>query len=321
MLKIGMIGTGRIAKRFVNEILLVDDTELSCVYNPHEESAYKFVADYCMKYRNKPIATMSWELLLKNCDAVYIATPHDTHYLYAKSALESGKHVLCEKPMVLVKKEAEELFDIAEKHKLILREAVKTAYCPGFLKLLEVSKSGKIGKICDVEATFTKLESARSRELIDYKTGGSVTELATYGLLPILKLLGCRYNEVNFKSLLTDNGVDKYTKIFLTYDNAMAMAKIGLGVKSEGQLLISGTKGYIIAESPWWLTRKFEVRYENPSQREIYEEQFIGAGLWYEIREFVKACRGMDSYNGVSAQETITEIQIIEKFLKQRAIK
>ena len=272
MLRIGMIGTGRIAQRFVKDILMVEDAHLSCVYNPHENSAQKFVSSFCQgQEKELPIATTDITELFEQSDAVYIASPHETHYPYAKAALEAGKHVLCEKPMTLALGEAEELFALAKEKGLVLREAVKTSYCPGFLKLLEVAQSGVIGEICDVEAAFTKLESTCNREFLDVETGGSVAELGAYCMLPIFKLMGCSYTGVQAQSIHAPNGVDKYTKLIFTYENGMATAKMGLGVKSEGQLLISGTKGYILAESPWWLTKKFEVRFEDPNRRERYE--------------------------------------------------
>lgn len=317
MLRFGMIGTGRIAQRFVKDILMVEDVRLCCVYNPHENSARKFVSSFCQEQQPElPIATTEIRELFEQCDAVYIAAPHETHYQYAKAALEAGKHVLCEKPMTLVLKEAEELFDIAEKRGLVLREAVKTAYCPGFLKLIEVALSGAIGEIRDVEAAFTKLERTCNREFTDIETGGSVTELGTYGMLPIFKLLGCDYREVNFRSLNAPNGVDEYSKIYFTYENGMATAKVGLGVKSEGQLLVSGTKGYILAESPWWLTKKFEVRYEDPNRREVYDAEFTGAGLGYEIRNFAQECKGKPTNTGLTTEETLSMVRVMEQYLQ-----
>lgn len=319
MIQIGVIGTGRIAQRFVKDVKLVKEARVSCVYNPHEGSAQRFVEAHCQQMRDKncdiPVSTSNIATLLSSSDVIYIASPHETHFGYAKQALLANKHVLCEKPMTLLVSEAEELFDIAQKRHLILREAVKTAYCPGFLKLIEVARSGVIGEICDVEAAFTKLECTSNRELMDIETGGSVTELGTYGMLPIFQLLGPDYKEVHAQSLKATNGIDIYSKLFFTYENSMATAKMGLGVKSEGQLLVSGTKGYILAESPWWLTRRFEVRYEDPNKREIYEEDFLGAGLVYEILAFIEACKGNSSDIGVTREETLATINVIEQFL------
>ena len=316
-IKIGIIGTGRIAHRFVQDLKMIEEAALSCVYNPHSKSVQRFVEDICADDKNadRPIATSDLAQLFEVCDAVYIASPHATHYEYAKRALEAGKHVLCEKPMTLVLSEAEELFQIAKERKLILREAVKTAYCPGFLKLLEVAKSGVIGEICDVEAAFTKLESTCGRELTDIESGGCVTELGTYCMLPIFKLMGCDHINLRAQAINAPNGVDKYTKLYFTYENGMATAKMGLGVKSEGQLLISGTKGYILAESPWWLTKKFEVRYEDPTKKDVYEDDFIGAGLVYEIVGFIEDCKGNPIGAGVTEEETLATIDVMEQFL------
>ena len=95
----------------------------------------------------------------------------------------------------------------------------------------------------------------------------------------------------------------------------MATAKMGLGVKSEGQLLISGTKGYILAESPWWLTKKFEVRYEDPTKKDVYEDDFIGAGLIYEIVGFIEDCKGDPIGAGVTEEETLATRDVMEQFL------
>ena len=99
----------------------------------------------------------------------------------------------------------------------------------------------------------------------------------------------------------------------------MATAKTGVGVKSEGQLIVAGTKGYILAESPWWLTRKFEIRYENPSIIEKYEPNFQGDGLRYEISEFVSKINksGMRGYR-LTAEESIAMADIVERFMKKR---
>ena len=85
--------------------------------------------------------------------------------------------------------------------------------------------------------------------------GGSFTELGSYCLLPILKLFGHGYEEIRFETIKAENGIDLYTKAYMRYPSGLATATCGLGVKSEGKLLISGTEGYIVAEPPWWKTR------------------------------------------------------------------
>jgi predicted dehydrogenase len=226
---------------------------------------------------------------------------------------------LCEKPLAFTQKESEELYELAMKREIVLLEAVKTAYCPGFQQLINVALSGKIGEIRDVEACFTRLANPTSRERTDAAYGGSFLEFGSYTLLPIIKLLGKDYRSLRFNSILGEGGIDLYTKLQLEYDNGMASAKTGVGVKSEGQLVVAGTKGYILAESPWWLTKKFEVRYENPNKVETYEPKFKGDGLRYEINEFVSKINGFGK-NGykLTAGEAIVMAAITEEFMKTR---
>ena len=250
---------------------------------------------------------------------MYIASPNETHEDYARRALEAGKHVLCEKPMTFTKQHSMELYKMAEEKDLVLFEGIKTAYCPGFQQLINVARSGKIGEICDVEACFTRLADLTSRERTDASYGGAFLEFGGYALLPIFKLLGMDYREVRIDSILGEGGIDLYTKVQLLYEKGMATAKTGVGVKSEGQLVIAGTKGYILAPSPWWLTKKFEVRYENSSVVENYEPSFQGDGLRYEINEFISKING-NSRNGykLTDQEAVAMAEITEKFMKKR---
>lgn len=310
--RIGIIGTGRIAKRFIPEAACVSGISVQGVYNPHLESAKSFAKNHDMNYYE------SMEDFFAEVDSVYIASPHETHYEYIKAALEHGKHVLCEKPMVLNKDQANELFNDAKKRNLILFEGIKTAYCPGFIKLLGIACSGAIGGIKNIEACFTKLEDLDSRELTDLKYGGSFTELGTYCMLPIFKIFGDEYEKVSFDTVKGSNGLDILTKAHFKYPNAIATATCGLGVKSEGQLIISGTKGYIVVEAPWWKTNYFEVRHENPADVEKFSDRFLGDGLRYEINDFLSMINGSaKSEYKLTRSESVAFADVIERFLAE----
>jgi glycerol-3-phosphate cytidylyltransferase len=282
MIRFGVVGCGRIAGRFVKESKFVSGCTVEGVYNIHTESAKKFAENYELSFFSD-----DYQDFLSRVNAVYIASPHDTHGQYAKAALLAGKHVLCEKPMVLTAQEAQALFDLAQRQGLILMEALKTAYCPGFQRLVSCAKSGKIGKIVSVDAAFTKLVPAGSRELTNDGVGGSMTELASYPLLAIFKLLGSGYQDIRFSSLRNVDGVDIFTRADLFYPGAVATAKVGLGVKTEGDLVISGTRGYVYVPAPWWKTDYFEMRYEDPADTERNFYKFAGDGLRYEIVAFL----------------------------------
>lgn len=314
ILQLGVVGTGRIAPRFLAEAKFVSGINARAVYNPHEVSAVEFGKKYELESYYK-----EFDEFLQCVDAVYIASPHQTHYEYAKKAMEKGKHVLCEKPLTFAVREAEELYELAESRGLVLMEGIKTAHCPGFVQMMNVARNGVIGEVKDVEACFSRITAPTLREMTDREYGGAFLEFGSYTLLPIFKLLGCDYESVEFDSILAPNGVDLYSKIHFKFKDGLALSKTGIGVKSEGQLVIAGTKGYILAESPWWLTKAFEVRFEDPNRIEKYSPKFLGDGLRYEIADFVAKINGNEknSYY-LTKEESIAMAGVVEKFMENR---
>ena len=314
IVRTGIIGTGLIAPRFVAEEKYVSGMNIVSAYNPEKESADRFEKKYEI-----PVCSDTYDLFLEGVDAVYIASPNETHYEYAKAAIAAGKHVLCENPVALKKKDTIQLFSLAKEHGVVLLEGIKTAYCPGFQQLINTARSGKIGELRDIEACFTRLADIGSRERTDRFFGGAFLEYAAYTLLPIFKLYGTNYQDISIHSIYDENGIDVYTKIELVYKHGLATAKCGVGVKTEGQLVIAGTQGYILAESPWWLTRKYQIRYENPNEIETYEPKFQGDGLRYEMSEFVAKINGIDRNGYLLTEDEILAIsEITERYLEQK---
>lgn len=313
ILKLGLIGYGRIANRFIIESKYVSGVNVEGVYGHNTASLKKFADKHELAFYET-----DQDKFFDKVDAVYIASPHLTHYDYIKSALNKGKHVLCEKPMVLSEEEAKEVYGLAIDRKLVLLEAIKTAYAPGFIRLVSVAKSGLIGQIKNIDATFTKLVDGNIRELQANMAGGSITELATYPLLAIVKLLGTNFEDISFYSYMDEEkDIDLFTKINLKFDKAIASAKVGLGVKSEGDLIISGTKGYVYVPSPWWKTEYFEVRYEDFSRNKKHYYKFEGDGLRYELAEFVSMIH-KDYYQTykLMPNDSVAINSVIEKYLK-----
>ena len=154
MYRLGIIGTGRIADRMVKTGLTGLNVSCECVYNPHLESARRFAeANHIGRF------TDNLDTLAAYTDVIYVASPHETHRDYTEYMLNSGKHVLCEKPMALKEEDGDRLYKLAKEKKLVLKEAVKTAFCPGFNELAAIVESGNIGRVIDVEAAFTRSSS------------------------------------------------------------------------------------------------------------------------------------------------------------------
>lgn len=310
--KVGIVGSGRIANRFVPESKVVNGVDVTSVYDPIVPNAKEFAIKHDVTAYSADFAEF-----LSMVDAIYIASPHLTHYPYAKAALEAGKHVLCEIPFTLSATEAKELYDYAEAHNLVLLEAGKTAYCPAFCHITTLVKSGIIGDVIDVKASLSKMVQPPTRELDASQAGGAMNEHAPLPLMSIIKILGTEYKDISFYSKV-ENEVDVYTRANIIYPHATASVTLGIGVKTEGNMVISGTKGYIYVPAPWWLTSFFEVRYEDQTKNKKYFYSYDGDGLRYEIQEFISMIvNKRRSCYKLRRNESIAIAGIIEKFNKK----
>lgn len=248
-----------------------------------------------------PIITEKYEGLLAVVDAVYIRSQPSEHYKQIKMALEMNKHVLCESPLTLDCNECDELHGLARERGLVLMDAIKTAYATAYSRLLLLVKGGKIGKIVSIDATCTSLLELNLDDPADVKRKwNGLYEWGPTALLPIFQVLGTGYLNKHIVVQYYDEEQkhDSFAKIDFNYNNAVASIKVGNGVKSEGELIISGTKGYVYVPAPWWKTDYFEVRYENPIENKRYFYQLDGEGIRYELVAFAQAIeRGKDSAN------------------------
>jgi choline-phosphate cytidylyltransferase len=234
----------------------------------------------------------AYEAFAEQVDALYILSHPSLHYAQVKAALQKGRHVLCEAPVAMSAAECQELFELAEQKGCILMEGIKTAYSTAYYRLLLLAKSGQIGEIVSVDATCTRLEDAgvgHAEQL--NQTWNSLSDWGPTALLPVFQLLGVDYKSKTIISHFDpeDKAYDKFSRINFVYPNATASIMVGKGVKSEGELVVSGTEGYIYVPAPWWKTDYFEIRYENPANNKRYFYQLDGEGIRYEIVAFLKA--------------------------------
>lgn len=310
--KVGIIGCGRVAHRFPSEAGVVNGIELSALYDIDPQAQESVSAESGVP------CTESLEEFYSKVDAVYIATPHLSHFQYIKSSLEARKHVLCETPMLLDGTKARQMYELAEKNGCILMEANKTAHCPAFRHLMVLVKSGMIGQVVDIEASLSQLLDRNGREFDPAQAGGALNEEGSYPLLPILKLMGVDYKELLLFSRM-ENGVDIYTHGLFRYDNATCSFKVGLGVKTEGNLVISGTKGYAYVPAPWWKTDFFELRYEDQNENKKFFYKWDGYGLRYEIQEFISCIVNRRfSSSRLRRKESIQMAEIMQQFSERR---
>ena len=309
-LRFGIIGERTYVNKVAQEASFVNGIDISGICADHLD-----VLD--RKLKELPLVTESPEELIDAVDAVYIHSHPAMHYEQVKLALQQGKHVLCEAPFALNRGQTEELFGIAQEKKLILMEGIKTAYSTAYERLLLLAKTGKIGDIVNVQATCTSL---RQPETLG-DTGlrwNSICEWGPTALLPIFQLLGTEYRSKSIVTRLKDSRekYDDFTKVDFLFPHAAGSILVGKGIKSEGELVISGTKGYIYVPAPWWKTDYFEIRYENPENNRRYFYQLDGEGIRYELVAFVRSAEKGQSYSAIEKQVTAAIDNVIADFYR-----
>lgn len=280
-IRLGLAGESTVLSKYRRECRFVNGIDVAGVYTQSENLNAELSGTGLY-------TTERYEELLDRVDAVYICSHPSQHFDHACAALLRGKHVMCESPVAQSRQELDELFCLADTRKLILMDAIKTAYSTAYCRLLLMLKSGCVGEIVSVDATCTSLNKS------GFKSSQPWNSICAWGpvaMLPIFQLLGTEYIDKSVTSCVLDgtSRFDIFTKIDFLYPNAVGSIKVGKGVKSEGELVISGTKGYIYVPAPWWKTDYFEIRYENPSENRRCFYQLDGEGIRYELVSFIKS--------------------------------
>lgn len=315
-LTIGLVGESNIVNKFADECSFVNGITVAGICTQNINCLSKTLQKH-------PFITNSFEELVEKADSLYIASHPSKHYQQIKYALLHGKHVLCESPLALDVDEYRELEKLAGEKELVLSDAIKTAYSTAYSRMLLLVKGGVIGKIISIDAICTSLKN------LDYSNHDKLSQvwnsLSAWGptaLLPIFQLLGTDYLQKQIVSRVSEEAYnyDEFTKISFVYSSAVASIKVGQGVKSEGELIISGTNGYIYVPAPWWKTDYFEIRYENPADNKRYFYQLDGEGIRYEIIAFVRAI-DKKNLSFIEAEVSQAIVRVMQDFENGKVIK
>ena len=311
---LGFVGdvTKREFGKYIKECSYVNgirDVRLLAPNNQYGLEQYECYSDY--------------KKLLENCDAVYIASNVSERYAQIKYALMNGKHVLCKSPIATTKQQCIELYELAKNNNLILMDSIKTAYATAYNRLKLLVKSGRIGEVLSIDVTCTSLQEVTKDKSSEGDNWNSISSWGPVGLLPVYQLLGTDYKDVMITSRLADDkeNFDIFSKVDFVYPSAVASVKVGTGYKSEGELVISGTQGYIYVPAPWWKTDYFEIRFENIEDNKRYFYQLDGEGIRYELVAFARSICNQKSYGYIDEEISEGIVDIIEKFYKREKIR
>lgn len=284
-LTLGVVGNSPYLNKIVHEVRYVNGIKITgiCTNN---------LNIFSEEVKNIEFSTNSLEELAEKCNALFVHSNPVNHYHDIKKLLELKKHVLCEAPLCLNAEQWDELHKLAVKNRCVLMDGLRTAYSTAFHRLLLLAKAKKIGKVYSVDVTCTSLK----RNSEDFLS--SISDWGPTAMLPVFQILGVDYKQKIITAHYSDKDkkLDTFTKIDFIYPDAVASIKVGNGVKSEGDLVISGTEGYIYVPAPWWKTDYFEIRYENLSDNKRYFYQLDGEGIRAEFAAFSKTISNGSDY-------------------------
>lgn len=294
-LSVGLIGDASWLDKYRRQARFVNGMEIEGIATPDTTMLTPELSEL-------PVVTSDISELLQKVDAVVIASDPSLHEKQIRQALEAGKHVLCESPFALTPEAGDSLVSYAQEHDLVLQDAIKTAYSTAFHRLVLLVKGGKIGKVVSVDATCTSLRYNKTDDSITGANWGGMGEWGPIALLPIFQILGTDYTSSQIITRGEKGFVHEgeFTKIDFVYPSAVASMKVATGVKSEGELVISGTDAYVYVPAPWWKTDYFEIRYENPADNKRYFYQLDGEGFRFELITFAQAIANGTSNSYIS---------------------
>lgn len=306
-LKVGILGVDSVAERFFTEAKVVSGLDVTAVYDHDVQKMTKFCRG---KGNLERIENL--EEIYTGCDVVFINTSADEHYEQIMAALEAGCHVICNPPMFLSKKEAKRCYQKADKMGLILFEGIKTLYFPAFEHMLLLVKSGLIGTVKDIDVSCSQVPEHMD-QIVGNKYLGSLYDWGPTALLPIIKMYESECVNSQLISFQKDD-FSYFTRGLLRYQNSTASIRVGKGMKVEGELIITGTKGYLYVPAPWWKPEYFETRSEDLRNIKKYFYTYEGDGLRYMMYSFLNAINHPEWGLQHTRAEVLRATAILEKF-------
>ena len=315
-IRIGIVGELPALEKFYKECKYVNGAIVSGLYSLDTKLLSR-------ELKKLPLFS-AYEQLLIDCDAVFIYSSSQYHYEQVKLALYHHKHVLCESPLALTVDQWSELKSLAIEENVVLMDSLKTAYSTAYYRLLLMVKSGIIGEVVSVDSICTSQSNLKMSQTEKFPyIWNSISEWGPTAMLPIFQLMGTDYTDKKIITRLKEGhqNFDLFTKISFVYPHGVASMKIGQGVKSEGELIVSGTEGYIYVPAPWWKTDYFEIRYENPNNNKRFFYQLEGEGIRYEIVSFLKNIQRGTDYKYIDDSISKAVVKIMQDFTNQNYIK
>ena len=282
----GIIGPGRIAHKFAQGLASVPDAKLFAVASRSEKRAHSFARQYKVPYYYG-----GYEKIVQNpeVDIIYIATPHTFHYENTLMCLENGIPVLCEKPFTITCSQLQKLVNTARERKIFLMEAIWTRFLPTINKVLEIQKSGKLGKIKALYADFGfKAPVDHDGRLYNLELGGgALLDIGIYPVFLSLLLLG-KPEEIKSMAVISETGADESCSILFKYSSKV-MASLNCTITAETPIeaVIIFENGRIRINRGWFAPSSLTIFSAKEKKKEV-SFKYNGNGYHFEAIEAMK---------------------------------
>lgn len=302
----GILSTGWIAERFVEDLRLLPDAEVTAVGSRSTGAAESFAARYGI-----PRAYGTWAELAADpdLDVIYVATPHSGHHPATMLCLKAGRPVLCEKPFTLDRASSAELVDLARTRGVFLMEAMWTRCNPTVLRARELVTDGAIGEVTTVHADFGVAGPFPPEHRMRARTlgGGALLDLGVYPVTIAHLFLGAP-DHITAWATLSDDGVDENTGIVFGYDSgSVAALTCGMVGATPVTATVSGTRGRIELAAPAFVPQSFTL-HRDGAEPEIVSMPMPGNGYQFEAAEVQRCLRAGELESPLVPHATTLEI-------------
>ncbi|MCC9196577.1 Gfo/Idh/MocA family oxidoreductase [Arthrobacter sp. zg-Y820] len=318
-----VVATGGIAATVTADIALLEDSVLHAVSSRSAVKAadfaerFGFAASYSDSTNSDGTDGASgFEAMFADpaVDIVYVATPHAQHYEVTKSALEHGKHVLCEKPFTVNAAEAAELVTLARERNLFLMEALWTRFLPSANRAWDVLASGELGTPAWVQADlgFPAPEDPASRLWDPAAGGGALLDLSVYTLTWAMGALGFP-DGVTASGVLNRSGVDIQNALTLRYDDGRhAQLTSSLAASGPGSATISCSAGWL-RTGGGDIPNPQELHVHGPDGARVETFDHVGAGYAYQLREVTRCIQqGLTESPTMPLADTLRTLELLD---------
>lgn len=316
----GIIGPGAIAHKFVQDLMLLENTEITAVASRSSERAESFGEQYSIPKRYGSYQELASD---PEVDVVYIATLHTEHEVCSRMCIEAGKAVLCEKPFTVNAQETDALIKSASHHGVFLMEAMWMRFLPAIIKVREWVQQGVIGDIRMVKADFgfRGAWDPNSRYLNPKIGGGALLDVGVYTLSFATLILGVNPVNIVSNAYIGSTGVDEQNVMLLGYENGrMAMLTSAVRTNLANEACIYGTEGHIRIPT-FWQAKSVNL-FIDGKEEERLDFGFDGIGYRFEAEEVMNCIRqGKIQSDVMPLNESLKIMKIMDTVRSQWGLK